>query len=38
LADNVAIPLLLSRASRKVACARAGSWLDRLGLDLRADG
>jgi putative ABC transport system ATP-binding protein len=33
VADNVAIPLLLSRVSRKSAYAQAMSWLDRLGLD-----
>jgi putative ABC transport system ATP-binding protein len=32
VADNVAIPLLLSRASRKPAYAKAESWLDRVGL------
>jgi putative ABC transport system ATP-binding protein len=32
VADNVAIPLLLSRVSRKSAYAQAKGWLDRLGL------
>jgi putative ABC transport system ATP-binding protein len=32
VADNVAIPLLLGRVSRKPAYARAKSWLDRVGL------
>ncbi|HSR87265.1 MAG TPA: ABC transporter ATP-binding protein [Streptosporangiaceae bacterium] len=32
VADNVAIPLLLSRVGRKDAYARAESWLDRVGL------
>jgi putative ABC transport system ATP-binding protein len=31
-ADNVALPLLLNRTSRKLAYKTAGSWLDRLGL------
>jgi putative ABC transport system ATP-binding protein len=36
VADNVAIPQLLGRVSRKRAYAQATSWLDRLGLgDLR---
>ncbi|HEY6790410.1 MAG TPA: ABC transporter ATP-binding protein [Trebonia sp.] len=30
--DNVALPLLLNRASRKSAYADAATWLDRLGL------
>jgi len=33
VADNIALPLLLSRMSRKAAYARAGAWLPRLGLD-----
>jgi putative ABC transport system ATP-binding protein len=32
VADNVAIPLLLGRVSRKDAYAKAESWLDRVGL------
>jgi putative ABC transport system ATP-binding protein len=32
-ADNVALPLLLNRASRKSAYAAAQAWLDRLGLE-----
>ncbi len=32
VADNVAIPRLLGRVSRKRAYAQAASWLDRLGL------
>jgi putative ABC transport system ATP-binding protein len=32
-ADNIALPLLLNRVGRKEAYARAGSWLQRLGLD-----
>ena len=32
-ADNVALPLLLNRVSRKEAYARAFSWLARLGLE-----
>jgi putative ABC transport system ATP-binding protein len=32
VADNVAIPQLLGRVSRKRAYAQATSWLDRLGL------
>jgi len=32
VADNVAIPLLLGRVSRKDAYAKAASWLDRVGL------
>ncbi len=31
-ADNVALPLLLNRTSRKAAYKTAGTWLDRLGL------
>ena len=31
-ADNVALPLILNRTGRKAAYARAGQWLDRLGL------
>ncbi len=31
-ADNVALPLLLNRESRKKAYRQAGSWLERLGL------
>src|SRR6202044_2453485 len=31
-ADNVALPLLLNRTSRKLAYKTAGAWLDRLGL------
>ncbi len=31
-ADNVALPLLLSRTKRKVAYQTAGTWLDRLGI------
>jgi putative ABC transport system ATP-binding protein len=33
VADNVALPLLLNRVSRKAAYARANAWLPRLGLD-----
>jgi len=33
MADNVALPLLLNRVSRKEAYARALSWLARLGLE-----
>ena len=33
VADNIALPLLLNRVSRKVAYARAAEWLPRLGLD-----
>jgi putative ABC transport system ATP-binding protein len=33
MADNVALPLLLNRVSRKEAYARAFSWLARLGLE-----
>jgi putative ABC transport system ATP-binding protein len=32
VADNVAIPLLLGRTSRRPAYAQAASWLDRVGL------
>ena len=32
VADNVAIPLLLGRVSRRDAYAKAGTWLDRVGL------
>jgi putative ABC transport system ATP-binding protein len=32
VADNVAIPLLLSRVGRRSAYAQASTWLDRLGL------
>jgi putative ABC transport system ATP-binding protein len=32
VADNIALPLLLSRAGRKSAYARAGAWLPRLGI------
>lgn len=31
-ADNVALPLLLNRAKRRVAYQTAGTWLDRLGI------
>jgi putative ABC transport system ATP-binding protein len=31
-ADNVALPLLLNRTSRKIAYRSAGTWLDRLGI------
>lgn len=31
--DNIALPLLLNRVRRRVAYARAASWLPRLGLD-----
>jgi putative ABC transport system ATP-binding protein len=31
-ADNIALPLLLNRVSRKVAYQKAASWLERLGL------
>jgi putative ABC transport system ATP-binding protein len=33
VADNIALPLLLDRVSRKTAYGRAGAWLPRLGLD-----
>jgi putative ABC transport system ATP-binding protein len=33
VADNIALPLLLSRVGRKAAFAKAGSWLPRLGLE-----
>jgi putative ABC transport system ATP-binding protein len=33
VADNIALPLLLNRVSRKTAYARAAAWLPRLGLD-----
>jgi putative ABC transport system ATP-binding protein len=33
VADNIALPLLLDRVSRKAAYARADGWLPRLGLD-----
>jgi putative ABC transport system ATP-binding protein len=33
VADNIALPLLLNRDSRKAAYARAAEWLPRLGLD-----
>jgi putative ABC transport system ATP-binding protein len=32
-ADNIALPLLLNRVSRKAAYTDAASWLQRLGLD-----
>jgi putative ABC transport system ATP-binding protein len=32
-ADNIALPLLLNRVSRKAAYPDAASWLQRLGLD-----
>ncbi len=32
-ADNVALPLLLNRVSRKAAYQKAASWLERLGLE-----
>jgi putative ABC transport system ATP-binding protein len=32
-ADNIALPLLLSRVRRKTAYQRAATWLDRLGLE-----
>jgi putative ABC transport system ATP-binding protein len=35
-ADNIALPLILNRAGRKAAYARAGQWLDRLGLGDKA--
>jgi putative ABC transport system ATP-binding protein len=37
VADNIALPLLLNRVSRKAAYARADAWLPRLGLDGLAD-
>jgi putative ABC transport system ATP-binding protein len=33
VADNIALPLLLSKTGRKAAYAAADSWLPRLGLD-----
>ena len=33
VADNIALPLLLNRVSRKTAYAKANAWLPRLGLD-----
>jgi len=33
VADNIALPLLLNRAGRKAAYARANAWLPRLELD-----
>ncbi len=33
VSDNIALPLLLNRVSRKAAYARAEAWLARLGLD-----
>jgi putative ABC transport system ATP-binding protein len=33
VADNIALPLLLNRISRKSAYAKAAAWLPRLGLD-----
>ena len=35
-ADNVALPLLLNRASRKAAYKTADAWLDRLGIGDKA--
>jgi putative ABC transport system ATP-binding protein len=35
-ADNVALPLLLNRTSRKAAYKTAGAWLDRLGIGDKA--
>jgi putative ABC transport system ATP-binding protein len=35
-ADNIALPLILNRTGRKEAYARAGQWLDRLGLGNKA--
>jgi putative ABC transport system ATP-binding protein len=32
-ADNIALPLLLNKVSRKAAYLKAASWLERLGLD-----
>src|SRR5580692_12771015 len=36
VADNIALPLLLNRVSRKTAYARAAAWLPRLGLGDKA--
>src|SRR5579863_10231629 len=36
-ADNVALPLLLNRAKRKVAYKTADAWLDRLGIGDKGD-
>ena len=33
VSDNIALPLLLNRAGRKAAYARADAWLPRLGID-----
>jgi putative ABC transport system ATP-binding protein len=33
VADNIALPLLLNRVSRRASFARAQAWLPRLGLD-----
>ncbi|HET9898006.1 MAG TPA: ABC transporter ATP-binding protein [Streptosporangiaceae bacterium] len=33
VSDNIALPLLLNRAGRKAAYAKADAWLPRLGLD-----
>ena len=33
VADNIALPLLLNRVSRKTAYAKANAWLPRLGLN-----
>jgi putative ABC transport system ATP-binding protein len=33
VADNIALPLLFNRVSRKAAYAKAAAWLPRLGLD-----
>ncbi len=33
VADNIALPLLLNRVSRRAAYGRAAAWLPRLGLD-----
>jgi putative ABC transport system ATP-binding protein len=33
VADNIALPLLLNRVSRKAAFRKAATWLPRLGLD-----
>ncbi len=35
-ADNIALPLLLGRVSRKIAYQKAASWLSRLGLEDKA--